>query len=255
MGQGVLIAYGPEMRPIPIIDVSKLNEGQITKLEKAFAVLSKRSIGTVFEEIGAQSPKEVDLDKIKPDRRELDKIIMGEVLGLSEEEELEVYKAVIDLVKARIEKAKSVKKRKKRIKGIDVGALVEDIFEEVGKGRLMKFPDDYIEGFECREILVPEGEAKVGQDLYGFYVKIDGKEIRCKSPYEARYIQYAVLNGKTTVKIFKDEKLVREAVRSYASLLREVKKRINEYLESTIPDRKLRNRIKDDVWKKLTGQK
>lgn len=72
---------------------------------------------------------------------------------------------------------------------------------------------------------------------------------------DARYIQYAVLNGKTTVRIFKDEKLIERAVREYGSLLREVKKRINEYLESTIPDRKLRARIKNDVWKKLTGQK
>ena len=255
LGQGSLYTSEIDLLAIPIIDPRKLNKTVKDGIESAFSRLVQRSIGSVFDEIGSSSAENVSLDKVKPDRRDLDKIVMGEVLRLSNDEQLEVYKAIIDLVKARIEKAKSVRKRKKKIKGINVDALVEDIFEEVGKGRLMKFPDDYIEGFECREILVPEGEAEVGQDLYGFYVKIDGQEIRCKSPYEARYIQYAVLNGKTTVKIFKDEKLIREAVREYASLLREVKKRINDYLESTIPDRKLRKRIKDEVWKKLTSQK
>ncbi len=180
---------------------------------------------------------------------------MEDILGLTEQEQLEVYRAIVDMVGSRIKKAKSVTKRKKKVKGVDIEALVGDIFEEVGKGKLMKFPDDYIEGAECREVLVPRGKAEVGRNLNGFYVKIDGNTVKCKSPYEARYIQYAVLNGKTTIKIFKDEKLIERAVRDYGSLLREAKKRINEYIESTIPDRKLRKRIKDDVWKKLTGQK
>jgi hypothetical protein len=42
-----------------------------------------------------------------PDRRELDKIVF-EALGLTEEEEqLEVYRAVLELVKNRLLKAKS----------------------------------------------------------------------------------------------------------------------------------------------------
>ena len=53
------------------------------------------------------SPEEVSLDKVKSDRRELDKIVMGEILGLSDGDQLEIYRAVIDLVKSRIEKANS----------------------------------------------------------------------------------------------------------------------------------------------------
>jgi hypothetical protein len=41
-----------------------------------------------------------------PDRRELDKIVFG-ALGLTEEEQLEVYRAVLELVKNRLLKAKS----------------------------------------------------------------------------------------------------------------------------------------------------
>jgi hypothetical protein len=41
-----------------------------------------------------------------PNRRELDKIIF-EVLSLTEEEQLEVYRAVLELVKNRLIKTKS----------------------------------------------------------------------------------------------------------------------------------------------------
>jgi hypothetical protein len=80
----------------------------------------KRRIYPIFSELGANSPNEISLDKIKPDRRELDKIIMGEILGLTDEEQLEVYRAVVDLVKSRIEKAKSVGANNKIIEGVNI---------------------------------------------------------------------------------------------------------------------------------------
>ena len=53
------------------------------------------------------------LEKVKPDRRELDKIIMGEIFGLTDEEQLEVYQSIIDLVKSRIQKAQTFNTKKK----------------------------------------------------------------------------------------------------------------------------------------------
>jgi len=233
------------------IQVPKLENPQIrSRLEKAFDELSKRNIGSVFEEIGANTPEEVSLDKVKPDRRELDKIVMGEILGLSEEEQLEVYKAVVDLVKARIERAKSVKKARKKVKGIDVDALINSVLKELG-GKLKLFPDDYIGACECRELVVPRGEVEVGSDLQGFYVRIGGQEIRCKSPYEAKYIQYAVMNGHTRIRMPLDEGILEKAVKEYEPILRETKKRISEFLKDTIPDRKLREKVEDIVWRKL----
>jgi dihydrodipicolinate synthase/N-acetylneuraminate lyase len=55
---------------------------------------------------------------------------MGEILGLTEEEQLEVYKAVVDLVKSRIEKAKSVEKKKKKEK-IDIDAIKDAIIKKI----------------------------------------------------------------------------------------------------------------------------
>ena len=91
----------------------------------------QREIESIFLELGATSSEEVSLGKVKPDRRELDKIIMGEVLGLTDEEQLEVYRAVIDLVKSRIEKAKSVGKKKKSDEGIAVYGIKKTILERL----------------------------------------------------------------------------------------------------------------------------
>ena len=55
----------------------------------------------VFQELGANSPTEVSFERVKADRLELDKIVLRDILGLSEKEHLEVYQAVIDLVKSR----------------------------------------------------------------------------------------------------------------------------------------------------------
>jgi hypothetical protein len=255
LGQGALEIMKYEYSAMPLINPIKISSDYLSKVENAFYNLAKREIQTIYEEMGANTSEEVSLDKVKPDRRELDEIVMGEILGLTEKEQLEVYRAVIDLVKSRIEKAKSVPKKSKKVKGLDVEALVNDVISEVG--RLKRFPEDFVslEGVNCREISIPKGRAEVGQDLHGFYVEIDGEKIRCDSPYEARYIQYSSLNGKTTVKIPEDESLISKAVSAYRPVLEEALRRVNEYLESTIPDSKLRNKVKDEVWLRITGQK
>ena len=69
--------------------------------------MARSDIGSIFEEFGVEYPEEISLDKVNSDRRELDKILMSEILGLSDKEQLEVYKAIIRLVKERIERTKS----------------------------------------------------------------------------------------------------------------------------------------------------
>ncbi len=129
MGEGVLLIYGPEIVPMPVVHPKLVSDGR-AKTIKDF--LSDKVV-SIFEELGSSSPEEVSLDKVKPDRRELDKIIMGEILGLTDEEQLEVYRAVVDLVKSRIEKAKSFGKKKKTKERIDVDAFKNAIVENIKK--------------------------------------------------------------------------------------------------------------------------
>lgn len=54
-----------------------------------------------------------------------------EILGLTGEEQLEVYRAVVDLVKSRIEKAKSFGKKTNTKEGIDIDTLKNAIIERI----------------------------------------------------------------------------------------------------------------------------
>lgn len=100
----------------PVFNPSTLNAQQKDNLERAFGEIAERDVGNVFEELGLPQPNrdfsninsgDISLDKVLPDRRELDKVVF-EALGLTEEEQLEVYRAVVELVKNRLAKAGSV---------------------------------------------------------------------------------------------------------------------------------------------------
>jgi type I restriction-modification system DNA methylase subunit len=121
--------YDLKSMTIPYYNISKFE----VKIRNAFEKLLDRKVKSIFHELGAYSTSEVSLDKVKPDRRELDKIIMEDILGLTEQEQLEVYRAVIDLVKSRIEKAKSVNKNKMIKNGINLSALRNAVIEKIKK--------------------------------------------------------------------------------------------------------------------------
>jgi len=112
-----------------LVDISKITKEMKKKLKSVFEKLTKTDAESVFLEI-ASSPEEVSPGKVKPSRRELDKIIMGEILGLNEEEQIEVYRAVVDLVKSRIEKANSFKKNN-MVKGINVENFKNSVIDQI----------------------------------------------------------------------------------------------------------------------------
>jgi type I restriction-modification system DNA methylase subunit len=254
LGMGALWSAVYEVENMLVVSPIVIKEDQITKINTILNDFLKREIGSVFEEIGASSPEEVSLDKVKPDRRELDKIIMGEILGLTEQEQLEVYRAVIDLVKSRIEKAESVQKRKK-VGELDVDELVNSVLKDVERLygiQPRRFPEDYIGGCPCRVVEVPRGsKVEAGFDLEGPYVRIDDVEIRCKSIHEAKYIKYAVLAGKTRIPIPLDEDVLKKAVEERGKLIRDAKAKIEEFLNETIVDRKLKEKVRIEVFKRL----
>ncbi|MFC1932283.1 hypothetical protein ACFLXU_01465, partial [Chloroflexota bacterium] len=80
-----------------------------------FNKLASRNVRSIFEELGFPKPnkdfsnidaQQVSLSKVLSDRRELDKVVFG-ALGLTESEQIEIYKAVIELIKNRLFKARS----------------------------------------------------------------------------------------------------------------------------------------------------
>jgi len=126
---------------------------------------------SIFKEIGASSRKEVSLAKTRPDRRELDKIVMGDILGLTDEEQLEVYRAVVDLVKSRIDIANSVERKSKTKDGIDINTFVKVVMERVGERTPGKFFKEKIlshKPLSSRNLPQPSGEIRVESDFEGY---------------------------------------------------------------------------------------
>ncbi len=114
LGEGALKTEGVDIQKLIIFKFSALNNCA-EQLENVFEGLKNYEIKSIFEELGLPrpnrdlsniNPEDVSLDGVMPDRWELDRIIF-EALGLTEEEQLEVYRAVVELVKERLVKART----------------------------------------------------------------------------------------------------------------------------------------------------
>jgi hypothetical protein len=252
LGQGALDVKVYEYGNIPIIEPS----GVESHADKIYAILneiSRRKIESVFKEIGALAPEEVSIDKVEPKRRALDKIIMENILGLTEEDQVKVYKAVIDLVKTRIEKAKTVTRRKKK-KDVDVEALANGIVNRLNT-KIGRFPDAYItsyKGLWSNEIKIPTGQPTLGSDINGFYVRIRGKEVYRGWDYdEAKFIYFAALTGASSIKLPLDKQVIRVAVEAFEKDYNKLKEEVDTLLLTLIPDVKVRKKVEDRVWSLL----
>jgi type I restriction-modification system DNA methylase subunit len=133
LGEGALKTEGIDIEKLLVIrDFQREIRHSLRKLAKKY---SNPKINSIFEDLHAFSSEEVDLANIRSDRRELDRIIMGDILGLTDAEQLEVYRAVVDLVRSRINKAKSFGK-KKNVNGVDIHTLKDAVI-----GRIEKEPE------------------------------------------------------------------------------------------------------------------
>ena len=118
--EGRFNIYGPELKPLFIPNPKRFNEDARRKLQQHFKNLTSREVKKIFPELGLPepcddkrhplcniNPEDVSMDKVLPDRRELDKAVF-EAIGLTNVEQLEVYQALVTLVKNRLVKAQSV---------------------------------------------------------------------------------------------------------------------------------------------------
>ena len=249
LGEGALDNMTYEAASMIILDVRKpyVIDGRM------FKGLSLRTIETVFKELCVSSSEEVTLDKVKADRRELDKIIMGEILGLTEEEQLDVYRAVIDLVKSRLEKAKSFGKRQKTKGGIDIDRLVKTVMDKIDKETLGKFYSEKIlsqKQVYTKKLPKPSEKISIEQDLYGWRLYSGKKHIACESEQEARYLKVWLEAGLEKVKIPKDKEYLETILPELEKLKKQIDEIVNSYLESIL-DPKTRTKIEQQLWMEI----
>lgn len=243
LGQGVLDVDVRMAASIPVFKPS-LFVASKTQLLKSVDKLSHREIGSVFEELGAERPEDVTLDKVKPDRRALDKAVF-EILGLTEEEQLEVYKAVVDLVKSRIAKAKSVSrnnKTKKKYSELDL--LVKRTLDSFGGEDIIK---NFFDGLgEYEMLILPryKKEAKIEKTLTGWQLTDGNERVFFDDRKQAEYCQSLASIGLEKVKVPKE--VDKEKVYELQSIVDSVFQALNETLE-TVMDKKTRDVIKSLV--------
>jgi len=253
-GGGPLKIQVYELMGMAMLTPTELSGALKDALEEKSLEISKRALSDIFSELGASSPEEVSLDKVKADRRELDKIVMGEILGLTEEEQLKVYRAVVDLVKSRIEKAKSFGKRRKTKEGIDIDLLVKTVMDKLGDDTLGKFYREKIlshKPLRSRSLPRVLGEVKLEQELFGWRLS-SGREHRdCASEMEARYLKIWLEAGLESIKMPKHEDYLRQIVPELESLKQKTDEIFEDYLGSIL-DSRLRQRLLHQLWQEVT---
>ncbi|MEM1577976.1 MAG: DNA methyltransferase [Candidatus Pacearchaeota archaeon] len=109
LGEGALQTYAPEMKPLIVFNPQKFTEESWKEIEVIFSKKESYMPSSIFTELGFDPKKPIREQEPNPlpDRKALDDIVF-DALGLTEEERKEVYWAVAELVKNRLEKAKSV---------------------------------------------------------------------------------------------------------------------------------------------------
>ena len=66
-GSGPLKAEGIDIEKLPVLLPSKISNGQRRNISEKFKVFMTKSLKNTFYELGASSPEEVSLDKVKPE--------------------------------------------------------------------------------------------------------------------------------------------------------------------------------------------
>ena len=251
LGEGALDNMTYEAASMLVIDVRQYQIGDGNSFENFL----ERPISSIFNELGANHPGEVSLDKVKPDRRELDKIIMGDILGLTEDEQLEVYQAVVDLVRSRIEKAKSFGKKGKTKEGLDVELLTRTIKEKLGDKLIGNFYREQIlsqKNLKTVKLFHPTHEIQIKNELFGWRVSSGKNYIDCQSEAEAEYLKIWLESGLEEVKVPKDEYSISKILPELKALKEKIDQIISDHI-SSITSQKLQNKILQKLQGELFG--
>ena len=225
LGEGALKLEIVDQRKIPVLDCKILTKHK-DRIEEAFRNLIKRQIGNIFFEVEQQ------------DRQALDDVFF-DILALTKKERQEVYDAVCELVKNRLEKAKTfgrgVKGKKEEF---NAGTYAEHILSEVyGSKEKKEFPKDFVSPFwETKTFELPKIEDSNKLTIEEFFgkasLRMEGKTVDCETTPKARFVELAIQKGiKNKVEVpVEDEKAIK-AVDDYLKYREMMKAEIEETIK------------------------
>ena len=253
LGEGALDNMRYEAASMLILAPGQITPQLTVALRDNLLSIASRPVRSIFSEVGAKQPEGVSLDSIVSDRRALDRLVMGDILGLTDEEQLAVYQAVVDLVRTRLEKAKSVKGQRPRMKGgVNVDKFVQMVLGKVPVAQLSELYRQVQEG-EHALVSLPifRTSPHLDKTLFGYEVT-DGRE-RLEVPNEAqgRYlVAWALLGLYGEIPMPADESTLAELLPQLESMIKEAGQAIEQYL-SSIVDKKLRDQLGREVRRKV----
>ncbi len=212
------------------------------KLEELMKEFESRRIGSVTDEIWNLNG-EFSLDNVKPDRLELDRLIL-QALGIEDQNKFlySWYPAVVRTVKDRLDKAKSLKTAKNGRKE-SLEKVADEILEEVA---IKDFPGDYMTENEINGQIELPASADVlgitwGRDLNAWFVSIGGEKSYFKNSITAEYVFYCARHGTFKMPIPKN---IEEVVGEVKEDLKAWSRKVDERIEEITDDREYKERLK-----------
>jgi len=244
LGEGVLKAAVYEVEDLLLPKLKELSEERKKVILKAFDKLLARPVKPIFEEV-----------KMK-DRQALD-IAVLEALGLDPKKYLKpLYEGLTDMVRERIDLAKSRKKVKQVKTQRDIEKLKEQVIEEIISNGAKKFPEEFLDSKhlkDAREISIPNEPLKLGSYFIGQQEVVSDGGFKYDAPNleEAKFIIYAQKPNSFLIKFPKQMAIVINAVDDYERYLKDLKAKLFEAFFSRTHDHKQADTLVQQVFEEM----
>lgn len=230
-----------EYAPLPVPNPSLLKSYYL-QLQETLRKMEKRKIGSVFEEIWNMQG-EFSLDDVKPDRLELDRLIL-QALGIKDQDKflLTWYPAVARTVRERLDKAKSLKTTKNgRRESLE--KVADEILEEL---EVKDFPRDYLTEDETNGEIELSSSTDIlgiskGRDLNGWFVSAGEEKRYFESTEMMEYAFYCARHGIFKIPVPRDPE---EVVKEIKEDLKGWSKKIEKGIEEITDDEEYREKLK-----------
>ena len=188
----------------------------------------KKDAGKAFEKLCKRSIKDIKKEAKRKDRIEFEEAVLKS-LGLEEELAGQILGAVVELVEERhlLPKLRTWKKKKRVAQNLE--KLREEIVEEVLPDGARRFPEGFVRGWpkvKCREISVPAGALKLGENFFDKQQICDeegGHIMEVGSEAEGKFIVYAKKKDELVIKVPESSIVIKKAVQDYERELKEIK--------------------------------
>ena len=233
-----------EVAQLPFLNPQAISEAVATKIVNAVRSIAARPILPVLKGVN------------QLDRRALDDAVL-EAIGFDDPEERakvlsELYAAVCQQVESRFERARSTQHPGEKRPRPNADAIAEELFKELSPELTKKFPDDFVPtGAKSRSLKLPEGIEDFERVTFN-RLRIGGKLMHFDNPDEAEFIQFAVQAGASTlVSVPLESGVLHNAIIDYRGYLSELAKHVEELASSRTQDRKLKQRIIEELRQKL----